>query len=184
MPARSVSVLGAAGFTGALTARLLYRHPSFELQAVTARSDFGKRLDELYPHHRVPLRLEELDLDKHAEVDAAVVAYPHGASATLVAALRERGVRVVDLSADFRLRDPAIYEDWYRRIWSFVATRFIDRQKGGWRAQLDDTLQPNSGPFFGKGDIYHSLQACLIPSLPTTGSVTRGLVGVSRKRVS
>jgi N-acetyl-gamma-glutamyl-phosphate reductase len=109
-----VSVLGAAGFTGALTARLLYRHPSFELQAVTARSDFGKRLDELYPHHRVPLRLEELDLDKHAEVDAAVVAYPHGASATLVAALRERGVRVVDLSADFRLRDPAIYEDWYR----------------------------------------------------------------------
>jgi N-acetyl-gamma-glutamyl-phosphate reductase len=110
----SVSVFGAAGFTGALTARLLHRHPSFELRALTARSDIGVRLDELYPHHRVPLTLEELDLDRHGEVDGAVVAYPHGAAAPLVAQLRNRGVRVVDLSADFRLREPAVYEAWYR----------------------------------------------------------------------
>jgi N-acetyl-gamma-glutamyl-phosphate reductase len=110
----SVSVFGAAGFTGALTARLLYRHPSFELKSLTARSDQGRRLDDLYPHHRVPLELEELDLDRHADVDAAVVAYPHGAAAPLVAELRERGVRVVDHSADFRLRDAAVYEQWYR----------------------------------------------------------------------
>jgi N-acetyl-gamma-glutamyl-phosphate reductase len=110
----SAAVFGAAGFTGALAARLLYSHPSFELTAVTARGDVGRRLDELYPHHRVPLELEELDLDKHAGVDAAIVAYPHGAAAPLVKALRERGVRVVDLSADFRLRDIAVYEQWYR----------------------------------------------------------------------
>jgi N-acetyl-gamma-glutamyl-phosphate reductase len=110
----SVSVFGSAGFTGALTARLLYRHPSLELRAVTARSDVGRRLDDLYPHHRVPLELEELDLDRHADVDAAVVAYPHGAAAPVVAELRERGVRVVDLSADFRLHDPAVYGRWYR----------------------------------------------------------------------
>jgi N-acetyl-gamma-glutamyl-phosphate reductase len=109
-----VSVFGAAGFTGALAARLLYRHPTFELKALTARSDSGRRLDDLYPHHRVPLTLEELDLDRHADVDAAVVAYPHGAAAELVAELRDRGVRVVVLSADFRLRDPAVYGDWYR----------------------------------------------------------------------
>jgi N-acetyl-gamma-glutamyl-phosphate reductase len=110
----SVSVFGAAGFTGALTARLLYRHPSFELRAITARADAGQRLSDLYPHHRVPLELEELDLARHSDVDAAVVAYPHGQAAPLVAALREREVRVVDLSADFRLRDPATYESWYR----------------------------------------------------------------------
>jgi N-acetyl-gamma-glutamyl-phosphate reductase len=110
----SVAVFGAAGFTGALTARLLFNHPSFELTALTARSDVGRRLDHLYPQHRVPLELEELDLDRHSDVDAAVVAYPHGAAAPLVAALRERRVRVVDLSADFRLRDPATYELWYR----------------------------------------------------------------------
>jgi N-acetyl-gamma-glutamyl-phosphate reductase len=101
-------VFGAAGFTGALTARLLHRHPTFELTALTARSDVGRRLDDLYPYHRVPMTLEELDLDRHAGVDAAVVAYPHGAAAPLVSQLRERGVRVVDLSADFRLRDRAV----------------------------------------------------------------------------
>jgi N-acetyl-gamma-glutamyl-phosphate reductase len=111
---RRVAVFGAAGYTGALAARLLDRHPSFELSAVTARADVGRRLDDLYPHHRVALTLEELDLDKHADVDAAIVAYPHGAAAPLVAELRERGVRVVDLSADFRLRDRAVYERWYR----------------------------------------------------------------------
>jgi N-acetyl-gamma-glutamyl-phosphate reductase len=110
----SVSVFGAAGFTGALTARLLQRHPTFELKCLTARSDQGRRLDDLYPHHRVAIELEELDLDRHADVDAAVVAYPHGAAAPLVAELRARGVRVVDLSADFRLRDPDEYGRWYR----------------------------------------------------------------------
>ena len=110
----SAAVFGAAGFAGALTARLLYTHPSFELEAVTARSDVGRRLDDLYPYHRVPLTLEELDLDRHAGVEAAVVAYPHGAAAPLVRELRTRSVRVVDLSADFRLRDPATYAEWYR----------------------------------------------------------------------
>jgi len=110
----SVSVFGAAGFTGALAARLLLRHPTIELRTLTARSDQGRRLDDLYPHHRVPIELEELDLDRHADVDAAIVAYPHGAAAPLVAQLRERGVRVVDLSADFRLHDPEVYGRWYR----------------------------------------------------------------------
>ena len=113
MPAR-VGVFGAAGFTGALAAKLLYAHPAIELASLTARSDVGRRLDDLYPHHRVPLELEQLDLDRHAEIDAAIVAYPHGAAAPLVQALRERGVRVVDLSADFRLRDRGTYELWYR----------------------------------------------------------------------
>jgi N-acetyl-gamma-glutamyl-phosphate reductase len=110
----SISVFGAAGFTGALTARLLHRHPTFDLRALTARSDVGRRLDHLYPQHRVPFTLEEFDLDAHADVDAAVVAYPHGAAAEVVSQLRGRGVRVVDLSADFRLRDLEVYEHWYR----------------------------------------------------------------------
>jgi N-acetyl-gamma-glutamyl-phosphate reductase len=108
-----VAVLGASGFAGALAAQLLWRHPAFELVAVTSRSDAGRRLDDLYPRHRVPLELEELDLDRHGQVEAAVVAYPHGASAEVVAALVARGVRVVDLSADFRLRDASLYERWY-----------------------------------------------------------------------
>ena len=113
MASHSVIVAGAAGFAGALAAGLLWRHPDFRLETVTARAEAGQRLDDVYPRHRVPLVLEELDVGRHGAVDAAVVAYPHGASAPVVAALRERGVRVVDLSADFRLRDLDTYERWY-----------------------------------------------------------------------
>jgi N-acetyl-gamma-glutamyl-phosphate reductase len=110
----TVAVLGASGYAGALAASLLWRHPRFELVALTSRSDAGRRLDDLYPRHRVPLVMEELDLDRQADgLDAAVVAYPHHAAAPVVATLRERGVKVVDLSADFRLRDLATYERWY-----------------------------------------------------------------------
>jgi N-acetyl-gamma-glutamyl-phosphate reductase len=108
----SVAVLGAAGYAGAVASALLHRHPHFELGHVTARSDAGVPLSDVHPRTRVPLLLEEYDPDR-VEVDAAVVAYPHGAAAPVVAELRARGVRVVDLSADFRLRDAATYEDWY-----------------------------------------------------------------------
>jgi N-acetyl-gamma-glutamyl-phosphate reductase len=109
----SVAVLGASGFAGALAARLVDRHPFFELEAVTSRSDAGRRLDELYPHHRVDLVLDAYDADELGAIDAAIVAYPHGASAPVVAELHERGVKVIDLSADFRLRDLSIYAAHY-----------------------------------------------------------------------
>jgi N-acetyl-gamma-glutamyl-phosphate reductase len=108
-----VLVAGASGFTGALAAHIVHRHPSMELAGITSRSDAGKRLDALYPRYRVPLELTELEIDAVAGVDAAIVAYPHGASAPTVAALRGRGILVADLSADFRLRDLPTYERWY-----------------------------------------------------------------------
>jgi N-acetyl-gamma-glutamyl-phosphate reductase len=113
-PSRAdVAVLGASGFAGALAARLIDRHPFFRLDAVTSRSDAGRRLDDLYPHHRVDLVLDAYDADELGAIDAAIVAYPHGAAAPVVAELHERGIKVVDLSADFRLRDLAIYEAHY-----------------------------------------------------------------------
>ena len=110
----SVAVIGAAGFGGALCAALVQRHPSLELTAVTARSDAGKRHDELYPRYGVGLELEEFDPDRVAErAEAALIGYPHKAAAGAVKALRERGLKVVDLSADFRL-DRERYERWYQ----------------------------------------------------------------------
>lgn len=106
-------VAGVTGFAGALAAHLLWRHPRFELAGVTARSEGGRRLDDLYPRYRVPLEIEPLDLDRVAGIDAAVVAYPHAAAAPTVGALRERGIRVVDLSADFRLASLVMYRKWY-----------------------------------------------------------------------
>jgi N-acetyl-gamma-glutamyl-phosphate reductase len=112
-PAARVLVAGATGFAGALAAQIVWRHPRLELTRISARSDVGKRLDQLYPRYRVPLELEELDLDAAGDCDAAIVAYPHGASAPVVAQLRERGLKVVDLSADFRLDDLGTYREWY-----------------------------------------------------------------------
>jgi len=109
----SVIVVGASGYAGAIAAELLWRHPHFELVAITAREDAGRPLHELYPQHRVPLALEALELDRAAAADAAIVAYPHGSAAPVVAGLLERGLRVVDLSADFRLRDVETYQRWY-----------------------------------------------------------------------
>jgi N-acetyl-gamma-glutamyl-phosphate reductase len=112
-PAARVLVAGASGFTGALAAQIVWRHPRLRLAAVTSRGDAGTRLDSLYPRYRVPLELTELDLDRVEGIDAAIVAYPHGAAAPTVAALRAQGILVVDLSADFRLRDMETYERWY-----------------------------------------------------------------------
>ena len=112
-PRARVAVVGATGLTGALAARLVWRHPSLELVAATSRRDAGRRLDELYPQHGVPMVLSALDADAVGESDAAIVAVPHGASAPVVADLRRRGAAVVDLSADFRLRDRAAYERVY-----------------------------------------------------------------------
>jgi len=115
-----VLVAGATGFTGALAADLVWRHPDFELVGVTGRSERGRRLDDLYPRYRVPLEIKALGLAQDGEgdaveldVDAAIVAYPHAAAAPAVAALRERGVRVVDLSADYRLHSLENYEHFY-----------------------------------------------------------------------
>jgi N-acetyl-gamma-glutamyl-phosphate reductase len=112
-PAARVLVAGASGFTGALAAQIVWNHPKLELVVATSRGDAGKRLDAIYPRYRVPIELTELDLEDLPEVDAAIVAYPHGAAAPTDAALRVAGILVVDLSADFRLRDRETYERWY-----------------------------------------------------------------------
>ena len=112
-PTPKVLVAGATGFAGALAAELVWRHPKLELLRVTGRSNVGERLCDLYPRYRAPHVIEELDLETVDEADAAIVAYPHGAAAPVVAAMRGHGVLVVDLSADFRLRHVPDYEKWY-----------------------------------------------------------------------
>ncbi len=69
----------------------------------------------------------------------------------------------------------ARFEGWYRRIWDFTARHLIDPANGGWFPELDDSLAPVSRVFTGKPDLYHAVQACLIPLLPPDGSVIRGL---------
>ncbi len=108
-----VHVFGAAGFAGAQLAELVDRHPALELGAITARGDEGKRLVEVAPEYRVERRLEAPDVEAVNAGDIAAVCYPHAEAAALVSELIDRGVRVVDVSADHRLRDPALYPAVY-----------------------------------------------------------------------
>ncbi len=105
-------VIGATGYTGFETVQLLARHPAVELAFVTAHSDAGKRVSDLYP---VPVdlvfqRLEEVRL---ADADVLFLALPHAAAADVAVEALAAGCRVIDLSADFRLRDADRYAAWY-----------------------------------------------------------------------
>lgn len=113
MSTDTVHVLGAAGFAGAQLAALVDAHPHFALGTITARSDAGRRLVDLYPEYRVNRVLTELDLAAIAPGEFAAVCYPHAEASELVAELIDNDVRVVDVSADHRLREPALYPEVY-----------------------------------------------------------------------
>ncbi len=109
-----IAILGASGYTGAELVRLIATHPSMEIIALSADRKAGMEMAEVYPHLRhldLPklVKMEEIDF---SNVDLAFAALPHGLSQALVRDLPE-SVKVVDLGADFRLRDPAEYEKWY-----------------------------------------------------------------------
>jgi sulfoquinovose isomerase len=70
------------------------------------------------------------------------------------------------------------YEDWYRTFWEYAATYLIDRERGGWYPELDARNHRKAHPWYGKPDIYHFLQACLLPILPVASS----MVGAVRRR--
>lgn len=111
-----VAIVGASGYTGAELVRLLLGHPRVELTLVAARRAAGQRLDDVFPHLRglAPLPVEAFDAAQvAARADVAFAALPHGESATVVAALRGRGVPTLDLSADFRLHDAEAWALWY-----------------------------------------------------------------------
>jgi N-acetyl-gamma-glutamyl-phosphate reductase len=166
-----VAVLGAGGFGGALCAYLVHNHPSLELTAVTGRSDAGRRHDEVYARYRVPLTIEEFDADAIADrAEAALVAYPHKAAALAVKELRERGLKVVDLSADFRL-DQARYEHWYQ---PHEAPELLDEAVYGLpEAHRDEIREAElvAGPGCNS-------TAALLALLPLSGRISESVVDI------
>jgi len=105
-----VGIINVTGYAGVELARLLYQHPEVELTSVTGRSAAGKKLGEVFPH------LASIDLIIEAElgeVNLAFSAMPHQASAKEVIPLLNHGIKVVDISADFRLKDATEYKRWY-----------------------------------------------------------------------
>ena len=108
-------IIGATGYAGAELVRILSGHPQVTITQVVSKSYAGKKLSELYPTLRgiVDLTCREIDTDALAnECDVVFTALPHGAAAEVIAQLMDKGLRVVDLSADFR-NDAGVYQEWY-----------------------------------------------------------------------
>ncbi|MCB4454064.1 N-acetyl-gamma-glutamyl-phosphate reductase [Leisingera sp. McT4-56] len=109
-----VAILGASGYTGAELVRLIAQHPNIDIAALSADRKAGMTMAEVFPHLRhmelpVLCKIDEIDF---AGIDLCFCALPHKTSQEVIAAL-PKDLKVVDLSADFRLRDPAEYEKWY-----------------------------------------------------------------------
>ncbi|HHN72733.1 MAG TPA: N-acetyl-gamma-glutamyl-phosphate reductase [Thermopetrobacter sp.] len=111
-----VAVIGASGYTGADAIRLAARHPGIEIVALTANTHAGRPVSQVWPH-LASLDLPDLVTNGEVDwgaVDAAFVGLPHGTAQDVIVSIPEH-VRIIDISADFRLRDPETYARWYGR---------------------------------------------------------------------
>ena len=108
----NVGIINVTGYIGAELARLLWQHPGIHLVSATGRSAVGEKLREVFPH------LADVDLtiesEMREEVELAFCALPHGAGAEAVAAALEHDIKVIDTSADFRIKDVEEYQRWYK----------------------------------------------------------------------
>ena len=108
------AVIGGSGYTGGELARILSRHPGISLEAMTSRQNSGRPIAEVMPFLRGFTDLEFVEqLPENGDYDLVFLATPHTASMRLVPQLMDRGIKVVDLSSDYRLKDPKEYEEWY-----------------------------------------------------------------------
>jgi len=108
-------IVGGTGYTGVELLRILALHPEVRIHTVTSRADAGKRVDAMYPNLRGHLDLvfAEPSVGYLSSCDIVFFATPNGTAMRMAEALLERGVKIIDLAADFRLTDPAVWEQWY-----------------------------------------------------------------------
>lgn len=112
-----VGIVGGTGYTGIELIRLLMMHPQAEIVAITSRSEEGKKLSELVPNFitQNDLIFNQPTLDNLLECDVVFFATPNGTAMQMVPELLAAGKKVIDLAADFRIRDQAVWEHWYQQ---------------------------------------------------------------------
>jgi len=112
----SVGIVGGTGYTGSELLRLLASHRQVSLTTITSRGEAGQAVADLFPHLRgwVDLTFSEPDVGRLGECDLVFFATPNGTAMRMAPDLLRRGAKVIDLAADFRLKDPAIWESWYQ----------------------------------------------------------------------
>ncbi|MDO4401141.1 MAG: N-acetyl-gamma-glutamyl-phosphate reductase [Coriobacteriia bacterium] len=158
--AYKVGVMGAAGFAGVELVRLLAQHPQFELIAVTSDADAGKEIAETYP------AFTGMDMPKFTnhddpilfECDLVFLAVPHTVALKYAPTLLDKGVTVIDLSADFRLKDPDVYEKWYGV--EHTATDLLANTKFGLPEVVRDEIAAAAADFAAGKPVLVSCAGC------------------------
>ncbi|MEA2030467.1 MAG: N-acetyl-gamma-glutamyl-phosphate reductase [candidate division Zixibacteria bacterium] len=117
MNKKSIAIIGATGYTGSELVRILINHPGVEIAAITSESHAGKRFSDIHPffqgiadHTLIPSD----QIDK-AKPDLVFLALPHGVAMTFVKKFKDKPFKIIDLSGDFRLESPRVYEQWYNK---------------------------------------------------------------------
>lgn len=112
-----VSIIGATGYTGAELLRILANHPQVEIATITSESHTGTLITDIYPHLTgiYDKKLTSMtDIEQFADSKAVFIGLPHGHAMGIGRQLAEKGIKVIDLGADYRFRDPSVYEAWYK----------------------------------------------------------------------
>lgn len=114
----NIAIIGASGYTGAELARILCNHPNIHITAATSRQYDGLKLDKVFPHLRgkIDITCENISVEQLCDrAEIFFTAVPHKTAMSLVPEFLTKGKKVIDLSADFRIKDVAIYEQWYQQ---------------------------------------------------------------------
>src|SRR5690554_4179496 len=116
-----VAIVGASGYTGSELARILLHHPEVEIITITSETHAGRKFSDLHPQF---LEILDLPLTKAEEVEALrpeviFLALPHGISMEFVKKWHQLDAKIIDLSGDFRLKNPDVYQEWYQKVHTF-----------------------------------------------------------------
>lgn len=178
-----IGIVGGTGYTGTELLRLLSQHPAARVRVLTSRQEAGKRADALFPALRgfCDAVFEAPDVTRLAQCQAVFFATPHGTAMQMAPALLAAGVKVIDLSADFRLQDPAQYQQWYAH--EHTALDALAEAAYG-IPELHRTAIAKARLTAGPGCYPTAVQLALAPLLEAGLIETKGLIADCKSGVS
>lgn len=122
MSKKQIGIIGATGFTGSELVRILYNHPDIEIKIITSESRKGDKFSDVHPFFKniFEMELKSVDEIHNYNLDLVFLALPHGVSMNYVKKFANSDFKIIDLSGDFRLKNPETYEEWYKKAHSFA----------------------------------------------------------------
>lgn len=173
-----VGIVGGTGYTGAELLRLLAQHPEARVDVITSRAEAGRGVSELFPNLRghYSLAFSEPDVNALLKCDVVFFATPHGVAQNMMPQLINGGARVIDLSADFRIKDIATWEKWYGQ--SHQCPELAERAVYG-LPEVNRSLIKDAQLIACPGCYPTSIQLALLPLLESDRVVPEGLIANS-----